>query len=281
MRGGGRRFVQPFDEEFWSNPMAIATSRDCRRTGSSGPSAKRVPSSRAIRAREGRTAESWFPQMAHLGPRAVLSQDDCMAIATSSNPASYVLPNIRPIFIGPVCVDPPILQERRWRALRIMRSGKLYANLAGWALQATEMIAPRALSGWISTSQNTPIACGAFATRLVRWRFKSGITIRKFWPKWAGAWPTGLGVSVVDLNFGCPSRRSRPKLIAVVFAAISGSVGQSSNACPKLRSGSRDSEDHLGCTRVMNAIDVTQSSREPGQGIPSTADDEGHVRRER
>ncbi len=92
-----------------------------------------------------------------------------------------------PLRIGPLVVDPPILQVPM-AGFTNYAFRQIVRDYGGVGLQATEMVNAEASYGWMSMKRNIPIDCGAFAMNRGHWPCRSGTTIRRRWPKSADGW---------------------------------------------------------------------------------------------
>ena len=114
------------------------------------------------------------------------------------------LPQIKPLFIGSVRVDPPILQAPM-AGFTNFAFRQIVREFGGAGLQATEMvIGPRVCLDGRARGGASRSAVGREGRSRGRWPCRCGTTTRRRWPRSASGWRASIGVSVVDINFGCP-----------------------------------------------------------------------------
>lgn len=179
---------------------------------------------------------------------------------TAAEPPRYVVPRVRPMAIGPVVVDPPILQAPM-AGFTNYAFRQIARNFGGIGLQATEMVHARGFL-WIEDVKETiperlwGVADEARPLAVQIWDNDPG-ALAAVGAKLAHEYK----VSVVDINFGCPVKQVTEKahsgsyllkcpdrmrtIIERVVAACAPTP-----VTAKIR---------LGCTRdQINAVDVAQ-----------------------
>ncbi|MEM7783233.1 MAG: tRNA dihydrouridine synthase DusB [Planctomycetota bacterium] len=172
----------------------------------------------------------------------------------------YILPNVRPIQIGNVTVDPPILQAPM-AGFTNYAFRQIVREYGGTGLIATEMVNAR---GFVWLDENTP----EHPDRLWGVREEARPLAVQIWDnqpdtmaKVGRRLVEDYGVSIVDINFGCPVKQ-------VTQRAKSGSyllktpdrMGEIISEVVKACSPTPvTAKIRLGCTRDnINAIDVAQ-----------------------
>lgn len=183
-----------------------------------------------------------------------------MAIATTTDSPRYVLPSIRPISIGPVVVDPPILQAPM-AGFTNYAFRQIVREFGGAGLQATEMISAQSFV-WMDRH------VAEHPDRLWGIRDEARPLAVQIWdndPKILAEVGRRLAhdyrVSVVDLNFGCPVRQITAKAHSGSYLLrhperVGQIVEMVSAACDPVPVTAKI---RLGCTRdCVNAIDVAQ-----------------------
>jgi tRNA-dihydrouridine synthase B len=172
----------------------------------------------------------------------------------------YILPKIRPIHIGTVCVDPPILQAPM-AGFTNYAFRQIVREFGGVGLQATEMISAQSFV-WMDRN------VAEHPDRLWGIRTEARPLAVQIWDNDAETLALvgsrlahDYGVSVVDINFGCPVKQITAKAHSGSYllrypdrvGLIIERVVQACDPVPvtaKIR---------LGCTRdCINAIDVAQ-----------------------
>lgn len=181
-------------------------------------------------------------------------------VETSQSPESTVRTKVRPLVIGNVVVDPPVLQAPM-AGFTNYAYRQIVREFGGAGLQATEMVSAR---GFLAKDERD----GEFPDRLWGVMDEARPLAVQIWdndPATLAAVGARLAhefkVSVVDINFGCPVKQ-------VTVAAQSGSyllkcpdrvgaiVERVSQACAPTPVTAKI---RLGCTRDnINAIDVAQ-----------------------
>src|SRR5262245_39065571 len=178
-------------------------------------------------------------------------------VATEQEPSSDAsLPQVRPLRIGPLVVDPPVLQAPM-AGFTNYAYRQIVRDFGGAGLQATEMISAR---GFIAQDEREE-----FPDRLWGVREEARPLAVQIWDNDPATLAAGgarltpeFKVSVVDINFGCPVKQ-------VTVAAHSGSyllrdpdrvgkiVERVAQACAPTPVTAKI---RLGCTRdCINAID--------------------------
>jgi hypothetical protein len=102
-------------------------------------------------------------------PRA--PQNSPVAAPLADAFSAEMTPRVAPLKIGPVVVDPPVLQAPM-AGFTNYAYRQIVRDFGGAGLQTTEMVHAR---GFLC---------------LVRWPCKFGITTRQHWPKWVPSWRT-------------------------------------------------------------------------------------------
>jgi len=175
-------------------------------------------------------------------------------------------PSPQPFFIGPICIDPPILQAPM-AGFTNFAFRQIVREFGGTGLQATEMVSARGFVWmdeheaehperlWGVKDEPRPLA--------VQMWDNDPDTLARVGSRLANEY----GVSVVDINFGCPVKQVTEKAHSGSYllrfpdrvGAIVERVVQACKPTPvtaKIR---------LGCTRnQMNAIDVAQAVEAAG-----------------
>jgi tRNA-dihydrouridine synthase B len=182
-----------------------------------------------------------------------------MIANTSTQP--FVLPNIKPIFIGNVYVDPPVLQAPM-AGFTNYAFRQIVREYGGAGLQATEMVNARGFVWldeneaqhpdrlWGVKNENRPLAVQIWDNQPE--------TLAKVGQRLAKEY----NVSVVDINFGCPVKQvtqkahsgsyllKTPDLMGRIIERVVKACAPTP-VTAKIR---------LGCTRDrMNFIDVAQT----------------------
>jgi tRNA-dihydrouridine synthase B len=175
-------------------------------------------------------------------------------------PLSEPLPQVKPLQIGPVVVDPPVLQAPM-AGFTNYAYRQIVRQFGGAGLQATEMISARGFVSLEKHEQELPDRLWGVADEprplaVQIWDNDPAI-LAEVGAKLAHE----FRVSVVDINFGCPVKQVTEKAHSGSYllkhpdrvAAIVARVAQACAPTPvtaKIR---------LGCTRDrINAIDVAQ-----------------------
>ncbi len=127
---------------------------------------------------------------------------------TDDSPVA-TLPQIRPLHIGPLVVDPPVLQAPM-AGFTNFAFRQVVREFGGVGLQATEMVCARAFCPGNAPKRNCPTGCGESPTSRGRWPCRFGITIPRRWPPSGAKLAHEFEVSVVDINFGCPVQATSP-----------------------------------------------------------------------
>lgn len=177
-----------------------------------------------------------------------------------SSAGKYILPNIRPIHIGDVVVDPPILQAPM-AGFTNFAFRQIVREYGGSGLIATEMVNAR---GFVWLDEHD----AEHPDRLWGVREEARPLAVQIWDnqpetmaKVGARLVEDYGVSVVDINFGCPVKqvtekaksgsyllRTPDKMGDIISAVVKACAPTPVTA--KIR---------LGCTRDnINAIDVAQ-----------------------
>ena len=183
-----------------------------------------------------------------------------MAIAEISTPTRYVLPKIKPIYIGPVCVDPPILQAPM-AGFTNYAFRQIVREFGGAGLQATEMISARSFVWMDQNAAEHP-------DRLWGIRTEARPLAVQIWdndPETLAMVGERLArdyqVSVVDINFGCPVRQVTTKAHSGSYLLrdpqrVGEIIERVVKACHPVPVTAKI---RLGCTRdCINAIDIAQ-----------------------
>ena len=188
------------------------------------------------------------------------------ALETTSEPTTAAAPRPAPLKIGPLVVDPPVLQAPM-AGFTNFAYRQIVREFGGAGLQATEMISAK---GFLAIDERD----GTFPDRLWGVKDEPRPLAVQIWdndPETLAAVGARLahefGVSVVDINFGCPVKQ-------VTQAAHSGSyllkdperigaiVERVVRAC---RPVPVTAKIRLGCTRDnMTAIAVARAVEEAG-----------------
>ena len=173
----------------------------------------------------------------------------------------FVLPNIKPIYIGDVCVDPPVLQAPM-AGFTNYAFRQIVREFGGAGLQATEMVNAR---GFVWMDENE----AQHPDRLWGVKDEARPLAVQIWDnqpdtmaKVGHRLASEYQVSIVDINFGCPVKQVTEKAHSGSYllktpdrmGQIIERVVQACAPTPvtaKIR---------LGCTRdKMNFIDVAQT----------------------
>ena len=116
-----------------------------------------------------------------------------MATLVSSADSERLSPrprvSVKPLRIGPLMVDPPVLQAPM-AGFTNYAYRQVVREFGGAGLQATEMVSAHGFLGQRENEGDCPTGCGAWLTSRGRWRCRCGITIRAGWPPWREIWPT-------------------------------------------------------------------------------------------
>ena len=182
-----------------------------------------------------------------------------MSVADNPN-SSYIIPGVKPLQIGNVVVDPPILQAPM-AGFTNFAFRQIVREYGGTGLQATEMVNARGFA-WLDEHD------AEHPDRLWGVRDEPRPLAVQIWDnqpdtmaKVGARLVEEYGVSVIDINFGCPVRqvtqRAKSGSYLLKFPDQMGRIIESLvKAChptpvtAKIR---------LGCTRDnINAIDVAQ-----------------------
>jgi tRNA-dihydrouridine synthase B len=194
-----------------------------------------------------------------IGAAGKLFQDNVM-ISAAQNQSKYVLPHVRPIQIGNVTVDPPILQAPM-AGFTNYAFRQIVREYGGTGLQATEMVNARGFV-WLDEHE------AEHPDRLWGVREEARPLAVQIWDnqpetmaKVGRRLVEDYRVSVVDINFGCPVKQ-------VTERAKSGSyllrepdrmgqiIEQVVKACAPTPVTAKI---RLGCTRdQINANDIAQ-----------------------
>jgi tRNA-dihydrouridine synthase B len=169
-------------------------------------------------------------------------------------------PRVRPLKIGPVVVDPPLLQAPM-AGFTNYAYRQVVRELGGVGLQATEMVCARGFL-WLDRQEHE------LPDRLWGVRDEPRPLAVQIWdndPETLAAVGAKLahqlGVSVVDINFGCPVKQVTEKAHSGSYLLrapdrVGAIVERVVAAC---RPTPVTAKIRLGCTRdTINAIDVAQ-----------------------
>jgi tRNA-dihydrouridine synthase B len=202
-----------------------------------------------------------------LGRDAAGSNDPAQPIRMSS---TYILPSIQPVRIGQVLVDPPILQAPM-AGFTNYAFRQIVREFGGVGLQATEMISARSFV-WMDQH------VAEHPDRLWGIRAEPRPLAVQIWdnePEILAEVGRRLaheyGVSVVDVNFGCPVKQVTKKAHSGSYLLqfpdrVGAIVERVVAACAPVPVTAKI---RLGCTRdCVNAIDVAQVVEAAGaQGL--------------
>jgi tRNA-dihydrouridine synthase B len=194
-----------------------------------------------------------------IGAATEVSQDQLMD-ATNSQPPKFVLPNVKPIAIGNVTVDPPILQAPM-AGFTNYAFRQIVREYGGSGLIATEMVNAR---GFVWLDENTP----EHPERLWGVRDEPRPLAVQIWDnqpetmaKVGRRLVEDYRVSIVDINFGCPVKQVTEKAKSGSYLLrtpdkMGEIISEVVKACAPTPVTAKI---RLGCTRDnINAIDVAQ-----------------------
>jgi tRNA-dihydrouridine synthase B len=195
-----------------------------------------------------------------MGPLAATRLTRTRSSHDSSNETAAPLPNIRPLWIGPVKVDPPILQAPM-AGFTNYAFRQIVREFGGAGLLATEMVCAKGFV-WLAEQQaEHPDRLWGVVDEprplAVQMWDNDPETLAKVGARLAREYK----VSIVDINFGCPVRdvaqkahsgsyllREPNRMGAIIERVVAACAPTPVTA--KIR---------LGCTRdKINAIDVAQ-----------------------
>ena len=202
----------------------------------------------------------WESRELHLGAYGNLTQDARMSSLVDSNSNCPALPRVAPLRIGPVEVDPPILQAPM-AGFTNYAFRQMVRDYGGTGLQATEMVNAKGFV-WLDEQQAT------HPDRLWGVKDEPRPLAVQIWdndPETMAKVGSRLAheyqVSVVDINFGCPVRqvtqRAHSGSYLLKFPARMGEIIERVvRACEPTPVTAKI---RLGCTRDnKNAIEVAQ-----------------------
>jgi tRNA-dihydrouridine synthase B len=191
-----------------------------------------------------------------------LTRDRAAAAVHSTGDDDYLepVPSIRPLWIGPVKVDPPILQAPM-AGFTNYAFRQIVRELGGAGLLATEMVCAKGFAWMAEQAAKEPDRLWGVADEprplAVQMWDNDPETLAKVGARLANEYK----VSVVDINFGCPVRDvaqkahsgsyllRTPDRMGAIIERVVAACGPTP-VTAKIR---------LGCTRDhINAIDVAQ-----------------------
>ncbi len=181
-------------------------------------------------------------------------------ISSAQTASKYILPNVRPIQIGDVSVDPPILQAPM-AGFTNFAFRQIVREYGGTGLQATEMVNAR---GFVWLDENE----AEHPDRLWGVREEARPLAVQIWDnqpetmaKVGRRLVEDYGVSVVDINFGCPVKQVTEKAKSGSYLLrepdrMGQIIEQVVKACAPTPVTAKI---RLGCTRdKINAVDIAQ-----------------------
>ncbi len=174
--------------------------------------------------------------------------------------SSYILPSIKPIYIGDVVVDPPILQAPM-AGFTNYAFRQIVRQYGGVGLQATEMISARSFVWMDQHVAEHPDRLWGIKTEARPLAVQIWDNEPEILANVGRRLATEYGVSVVDINFGCPVKQvtkkahsgsyllGHPQRVGEIIETVVAACAPTP-VTAKIR---------LGCTRdCVNAIDVAQ-----------------------
>ena len=137
-------------------------------------------------------------------------QDAGMSTTADANSSRSRL-EIKPLRIGPLVIDPPILQAPM-AGFTNFAFRQIVRDYGGAGLQATEMVNARGFVWMDQMKAEHPDRLWGVKTSRDRWPFRSGTTIRRCSPRSDIAWPASIksvsSTSILAALFGkSPKRR--------------------------------------------------------------------------
>jgi len=188
------------------------------------------------------------------------TQEKSIQEAESSNETKFILPSVRPIHIGNVKVDPPILQAPM-AGFTNYAFRQIVREFGGSGLIATEMVNAR---GFVWLDENTP----THPDRLWGVRDEPRPLAVQIWDNQSETMAKvgkrlveDYQVSIVDINFGCPVKQVTEKAKSGSYLLRTpDKMGEIISAVVKACAPTPvTAKIRLGCTRDnINAIDVAQ-----------------------
>ena len=173
--------------------------------------------------------------------------------------------NVRPLHIGPLLVDPPLLQGPM-AGFTNYAYRQVIRRFGGVGLPATEMVSAAAFRTSTPATAVSPIASGASPTNPARWPCRFGTTTRH-----AGRRGKTSGRRVprqrrryqLRLPGARCFRKGQKRLVSIPLSRSYRRNCRPRSSSMSARAG--DGQDPLGATRdTINAIDVAQAIESAG-----------------
>jgi len=188
------------------------------------------------------------------------TQEKSIQEAEGANESKFILPSVRPIHIGNVKVDPPILQAPM-AGFTNYAFRQIVREFGGSGLITTEMVNAR---GFVWLDENTP----THPDRLWGVRDEPRPLAVQIWDNQSETMAKvgkrlveDYQVSIVDINFGCPVKQVTEKAKSGSYLLRTpDKMGEIISAVVKACAPTPvTAKIRLGCTRDnINAIDVAQ-----------------------
>ena len=119
-----------------------------------------------------------------LGAQGFLFQDTSMS-TMAENSSNFIIPGVKPLQIGDVVVDPPILQAPM-AGFTNYAFRQIVREYGGTGLQATEMVNARGFAWLDEHDAEHPDRLWGVRDEPRPWRSRFGTTNPKFWRKLVG-----------------------------------------------------------------------------------------------